>query len=90
MERGRCRNTECQGDYSLRTSRVSVLVTSNDVDLHDLIRYLSRYPLEHQVQLLGCGEKWSGLAPPGGFTGADSAQMDLSPVQTDQPPPAHP
>lgn len=78
------------GNYPLKASGCSVTVKSSDSDLANLLGYLSCFPLVRQLQLLNRAERWIGLASPGGFTGADSASLDLLPASTGQPCPLRP
>ena len=65
-------------------AQVKVTLVANDADLVELIRYLSKYEPVRQFQLLSRAHDWLGLASAGGFSGADSAQMDLSPARETQ------
>jgi hypothetical protein len=62
---------------------VVVTVVCDDADLADLLRYLSKYDSMRKINLLDTAQQWLGLASPGGFTGAVSASLDLSPDRKD-------
>jgi hypothetical protein len=69
----------------IEENAVVVTLVSNDEDLADLLRYLSKYDEFEQQHLVWLAGVWLKLNE---ATGVDSSRMDLGPSQADLPHPA--
>ena len=76
----------------MRIEKNAVVVTlvSNDGDLADLLKYLSKYDELTQCGLLRRAQEWLTITCIGGVSGADSARMDFGLDAISQPHSGHP